>query len=90
MEELKKTCLYESHVALGAQMSPFGGFIMPIQYSDIISEHNAVRNSCGMFDVSHMGEFVVDGPDAGRFVNHVFTNVCSSTDWRTVLTASVS
>lgn len=74
MEELKKTCLYESHVALGAQMSPFGGFIMPIQYSDIISEHNAVRNSCGMFDVSHMGEFVVDGPDAGRFVNHVFTN----------------
>ncbi len=70
----KKTCLYDSHVALDAQMSPFGGFIMPICYSGIVAEHNAVRRSVGMFDVSHMGEILVSGPDAGRFVNHIFTN----------------
>ncbi len=70
----KKTCLYDSHVALGAQMSPFGGFIMPIQYTGIAEEHNAVRNSVGMFDVSHMGEVFVTGPDAEKFVNHIFTN----------------
>ena len=74
METLKRTCLYDSHVALGAQMSPFGGFMMPIQYSDIILEHKAVRQSCGMFDVSHMGEISVSGPDAGKFVDHIFTN----------------
>ena len=74
METLKKTCLYESHIALGARMSPFGGFMMPIQYSDIIQEHNAVRTHCGMFDVSHMGEIFVSGPEAGDFVNHIFTN----------------
>ena len=51
----KKTCLYDRHVALGALMSPFGGFIMPIQYSNITDEHNAVRQHCGVFDVSHMG-----------------------------------
>ena len=53
---MKQTCLYEKHVALGALMQPFGGFIMPIQYTSIIDEHNAVRNACGVFDVSHMGE----------------------------------
>ena len=47
----KKTCLYDKHVALGALMQPFGGFIMPIQYSDIKDEHNAVRLHCGVFDV---------------------------------------
>ena len=73
MEE-KKTCLYDKHVALGAKMSPFGGFIMPIEYSSIIEEHNAVRNNCGMFDVSHMGEVFVSGNDAEKFVNYIFTN----------------
>lgn len=72
--ENKKTCLYDEHVALGAQMSPFGGFIMPIQYTSIIEEHNAVRNECGVFDVSHMGEVLISGTDAERFVNHIFTN----------------
>ena len=72
--ENKKTCLYEKHVALGALISPFGGFDMPIQYSGIIDEHNAVRNACGVFDVSHMGEVSVKGPDAERYVNHIFTN----------------
>ena len=71
---LKQTCLHDLHVELGAKMSPFGGFDMPIQYSGIIDEHNAVRNAVGVFDVSHMGEIFVEGPDAERFVNHVFTN----------------
>ena len=73
-ENLKKTCLYDSHVALGAKMSPFAGFMMPIQYSSITEEHNAVRHAVGMFDVSHMGEIFVSGPDAENFVNHIFTN----------------
>lgn len=70
----KRTCLYEKHVALGAKMVPFGGFEMPIQYTDIADEHNAVRQACGVFDVSHMGEVLVEGPDAERYVQHIFTN----------------
>jgi len=72
--ENKRTCLYDKHVALGALISPFGGFDMPIQYSNIVDEHQAVRQHCGVFDVSHMGEVLVYGTDAGRFVNHIFTN----------------
>lgn len=72
--ENKRTCLYDRHVALGALISPFGGFDMPIQYSDIRSEHEAVRKACGVFDVSHMGEVTVRGKDAERYVNHIFTN----------------
>lgn len=74
MENEKRTCLYDKHVALGAQMSPFGGFVMPIQYKGIVEEHNAVRHGCGVFDVSHMGEVSVTGADAEKFVNHIFTN----------------
>lgn len=76
--ENKKTCLYDKHVALGATMSPFGGFEMPIQYTDITDEHNAVRHACGVFDVSHMGEVTVIGPEAERFVQHIFTNDISN------------
>ena len=72
--ENKRTCLYDKHVALGAQMSPFGGFDMPIQYSGIVDEHQAVRSACGVFDVSHMGEVLITGNDAERYVNHIFTN----------------
>ena len=72
--ENKRTCLYDKHVALGALMSPFGGFEMPIQYSGIVDEHQAVRQACGVFDVSHMGEVLITGPDAERYVNHIFTN----------------
>ena len=72
--ENKKTCLYDKHVALGALISPFGGFDMPIQYSNIVDEHQAVRQACGVFDVSHMGEVLISGPDAERYVNHIFTN----------------
>lgn len=72
--ELQRTCLYDAHVALGAKMSPFAGFMMPIQYEGIVAEHNAVRQKAGMFDVSHMGEIFVEGPGAEAFVNHIFTN----------------
>ena len=72
--ENKRTCLYDKHVALGALISPFGGFDMPIQYSSIIDEHNAVRQHCGVFDVSHMGEIIITGNDAEKFVNYIFTN----------------
>lgn len=72
--ENKRTCLYDKHVALGALISPFGGFDMPIQYTDIVDEHNAVRHACGVFDVSHMGEVRITGRDAERYVNHIFTN----------------
>lgn len=73
-ENLKKTCLYDKHVALGAKMSPFAGYMMPIQYSSIVQEHEAVRGKCGVFDVSHMGEVFVSGPDAEAYVEHIFTN----------------
>lgn len=72
--ENKRTCLYDKHVALGALISPFGGFDMPIQYTSIEDEHRAVRTACGVFDVSHMGEVTVKGKDAERYVNHIFTN----------------
>ena len=73
-EEMKLTCLHEKHVALGALMSPFGGFHMPIQYKGIVEEHNAVRQNVGVFDVSHMGEVDITGAEAEKFVNYIFTN----------------
>lgn len=69
-----ETCLHDKHVALGAQMSPFAGFDMPILYRGIAEEHEAVRNHVGVFDVSHMGEFYVEGPNALAFLDRVFTN----------------
>ena len=55
----KKTPLYEKHVASGGKIVPFAGYLLPVQYSSgVIAEHNAVRNTCGMFDVSHMGEIL--------------------------------
>lgn len=74
IDDLQRTCLYGEHVALGAKMSPFAGFMMPIQYSSITEEHLAVRQKVGMFDVSHMGEIFVEGPGAEDFVNYIFTN----------------
>ena len=73
-ENLIKTCLHDRHVAQGALMSPFGGFDMPIQYTSIIEEHNAVRQNVGVFDVSHMGEVRITGPDAYKYVSHIFVN----------------
>ena len=77
-ETVKQTCLHDRHLAAGAQMTPFGGFDMPLQYAGIVEEHNAVRGSCGVFDVSHMGEVCISGPDACRWVEHIFTNEVSS------------
>ena len=70
----KRTCLYERHIQKGAKMVSFGGFEMPIQYTDIADEHVAVRTACGVFDVSHMGEVLVTGREAEKFVQHIFTN----------------
>jgi glycine cleavage system T protein len=69
----KLTCLHERHCGLRAQMSPFAGYDMPIEYEGLDEEHLAVRTKAGLFDVSHMGEVDIDGPDAVRFVNHIFT-----------------
>ncbi len=72
---LKRTPLHDIHVALGAKIVPFAGFEMPVTYPQgITAEHTAVRERCGMFDVSHMGEAIVRGPDAIRFVNAVTSN----------------
>ncbi len=73
-ETIKRTCLWQEHVDLGAKMSPFAGFDMPIQYKGITEEHLAVRNAVGMFDVSHMGEIFISGVDAQKYVNYIFTN----------------
>ena len=71
---LKKTPLHATHEVLGARMMAFGGFDMPVQYTSIINEHNAVRERAGLFDVSHMGEVLVRGPRALDFVQNLVTN----------------
>lgn len=71
---MKKTALYEVHQKLGAKMVPFAGYEMPVTYTSIKEEHLAVRNSVGLFDVSHMGEFVVKGKDATAFLEWVCSN----------------
>jgi len=76
--DILKTPLFDTHVALGARMMPFAGYHMPVQYSGIIDEHVAVREKAGLFDVSHMGEVIVTGPDATRYVQQLVTNDVSS------------
>ena len=71
---MKKTTLYNKHINHNAKMVDFGGFNMPIQYSGISIEHNAVRNDVGIFDVSHMGEFILDGNDSLNFLENVCSN----------------
>jgi glycine cleavage system T protein (aminomethyltransferase) len=70
----KKTPLYEEHVRLGARMVPFAGWLMPVQYTSIVEEHQAVRNNVGIFDISHMGQLIVDGAGACEWLNTVLTN----------------
>ncbi len=70
----KKTPLYEVHLELGAKMEDFHNFLMPIQYDSILSEHRCVRNNAGIFDVSHMGEFVIEGKGATELVQNIITN----------------
>ncbi|HKK44330.1 MAG TPA: hypothetical protein VJ964_02330, partial [Balneolaceae bacterium] len=71
---LKQTPFYELHKQAGAKLIDFGGFEMPVQYDSIRKEHNAVRESVGMFDVSHMGEFFVTGDEALDLIQHVTVN----------------
>jgi aminomethyltransferase len=80
---LRNTALTDLHVSLGAKMVPFAGYNMPVLYDNLIQEHLAVRNSVGVFDVSHMGEFLVEGPQAYDLVEYVTSNdVSSLTDGR--------
>lgn len=74
MEELKRTPLYEAHLKQNAKMVPFAGWEMPIEYTGLVEEHHAVRQAAGIFDVSHMGEVTVDGPDAVAFVDYLVAN----------------
>lgn len=78
MQDIKKTCLHDRHCRAGALMSPFAGYDMPIEYSGLDSEHIAVRTRTGVFDVSHMGEVDIDGPQATAYVNHIFTGDVST------------
>lgn len=74
-----KTPLYDCHLASGGTIVPFAGYLLPVQYpTGIIAEHFAVRTTAGLFDVSHMGEIVVSGKDALKYLNHVLTNDFSS------------
>ena len=70
---MKKTILYDKHLALNAKMSPFGGYLMPIQYEGIIKEHNAARNNAAIFDTCHMGEFLIRGPQVIQDLEHLLS-----------------
>ena len=70
----KKTPLYDEHTRLGAKMVPFAGWLMPVQYTSIVEEHQAVRNNVGVFDISHMGQFIVDGAGGLDWLNRMLTN----------------
>ena len=70
----KRTPLYDEHVRRGAKMVPFGGWVMPVQYKSIVEEHQAVRKNVGIFDISHMGQLIVDGAGARAWLNKMLTN----------------
>ncbi|QCX54030.1 glycine cleavage system aminomethyltransferase GcvT [Elizabethkingia sp. JS20170427COW] len=71
---MKKTALFDTHVALGAKMVPFAGFEMPVQYAGVTEEHFAVREKVGLFDVSHMGQFIIEGAGSKELLQKVTTN----------------
>lgn len=73
-ETMKSTPLCDKHEALGAKMVPFAGWRMPVQYTGIIDEHKTVRSACGVFDISHMGQFLVSGSGTTAWLNGMFTN----------------
>ena len=77
---MKKTILYEEHLRNNAKMVEFAGYLMPIEYRGIAYEHEAVRERCGLFDVSHMGQIKIAGRDTVRFVNYLLTNDIASYD----------
>ena len=71
---LRRTALHDAHLALGGRMVPFGGFEMPVQYTSILKEHDAVRRRAGLFDLSHMGQFALSGPDVGAWAETLTIN----------------
>jgi len=80
---MKRTALYDEHIKLGARMVDFAGWEMPVQYSGVIDEHRKVRESAGIFDVSHMGTFEIKGKDALKFLNYLLpTNIESIDDMK--------
>ena len=70
----KRTPLYAEHLRRGAKVIPFGGWLMPVQYTSIVDEHLAVRKNAGIFDISHMGQLIVSGQDAAGWLNKMLTN----------------
>lgn len=88
---LKRTALYECHAQLGGRFVPFAGWEMPVQYAGVVAEHNAVRESAGIFDVSHMGELFVTGPEAEKALNYLTCNdVTALVDGKAQYTAIVN
>jgi glycine hydroxymethyltransferase len=79
-DKLKRTALFDIHQRLNAKMAPFAGWEMPLWYSSVVDEHQAVRNSAGLFDVSHMGVYQVEGPDGSVFLDCVCANDISALD----------
>lgn len=71
---VRRTALYDEHVRLGARLIPFGGFDMPVQYAGILKEHDAVRHRAGLFDLSHMGQFVLEGDDVASWADELTVN----------------
>ena len=71
---LKRTALFEEHQRLGGRLIDFGGWELPVQYTGVMDEHLGCRSNAGLFDVSHMGEVHVEGPDAESFLNYLVTN----------------
>mgnify|MGYP000088086135 FL=1 len=71
---MQRTPLYDEHVRAGGRIVEFAGWEMPVQYTGILQEHKAVREACGVFDISHMGEFFVKGPDATAWLDTLLTN----------------
>ncbi len=83
MNSPKRTVLFDLHtLKLGARMTEFGGFAMPVSFSGIIEEHLAVRSAAGLFDLSHMGEFEVSGPRALELLERALTNSASAAQGR--------
>ncbi|HKU68712.1 MAG TPA: glycine cleavage system aminomethyltransferase GcvT [Candidatus Baltobacteraceae bacterium] len=74
----KRTALYDEHVRLGARLIPFGGFDMPVQYSSILKEHEAVRHRAGLFDLSHMGQFILEGENVAAWADTLTVNAVST------------
>ncbi len=77
-QTVKRTALHDEHVKLGARMIPFGGFDMPVQYSGILKEHDAVRNRAGLFDLSHMGQFILEGEDVAQWADSLTINAVAT------------